>query len=233
MRSKHVEAWNKLILKQKFCASSRLITEINILRCTISKTSKTSYCLRVNFTVIWCLKKIYTVEVLLVWFVHLLSTSGFLTKKKLRFPCLFWMLLQHGMLSKTELRDNMKQTPFFTNCSVSTAEDIPNLVQSGDLCYGVLSRPPLELVVGQMKQSTSSHVTYRSFPTTVSQLKTCDFSGEIFKGFEVLQFSMSATMTHLLASGELCELHYDIIPVKSASANVSFYTSNTKTPDFE
>ena len=29
MSSKHVEAWNKLIVKQKFCASSWLITEIN------------------------------------------------------------------------------------------------------------------------------------------------------------------------------------------------------------
>jgi len=29
MCSKHVEAWNKLIVKQKFCASSWLITEIN------------------------------------------------------------------------------------------------------------------------------------------------------------------------------------------------------------
>ena len=27
--SKHVEAWNKLIVKQKICASSWLITEIN------------------------------------------------------------------------------------------------------------------------------------------------------------------------------------------------------------
>jgi len=40
MCSKHVEAWNKLVVKQKFCASSWLITEINILRCTVSKTSK-------------------------------------------------------------------------------------------------------------------------------------------------------------------------------------------------
>jgi len=29
MWSKHVEAWNKLIVKQKFCASSWLITKIN------------------------------------------------------------------------------------------------------------------------------------------------------------------------------------------------------------
>jgi hypothetical protein len=27
---------------------------------------------------------------------------------------------------------------------------------------------------------------YRSFATTLSQLKICDFSGETFKGFEVL-----------------------------------------------
>ena len=40
MCSKHVEAWNKLIVKQKFRASSWLITKINILRCTVSKTSK-------------------------------------------------------------------------------------------------------------------------------------------------------------------------------------------------
>jgi len=40
MCSKHVEAWNKLTVKQTFCASSSLITEINIQRCTVSKTSK-------------------------------------------------------------------------------------------------------------------------------------------------------------------------------------------------
>ena len=38
--SKHVEAWNKLIVKQKFYATILLITEINILRCTVTKTSK-------------------------------------------------------------------------------------------------------------------------------------------------------------------------------------------------
>ena len=38
-------------------------------------------------------------------------------------------------------------------------------------------------------------VTYRSFATTVSQLKISDFSGERFKGFEVLYFYMSATKT--------------------------------------
>jgi len=53
-----------------------------------------------------------------------------------------------------------------------------------------------------------------------------------FKGLEVLQFSMSATTTHLLSSGEFCKLHYDTTPIKSASANVSFYTNNSKMPDF-
>jgi hypothetical protein len=66
----------------------------------------------------------------------------------------------------------------------------------------------------------------------VSQLKICNFSGETFKGSEVLQFSISATMTQLLSSGEFCKLHYDTIPVKSASANVYFYTSNSKLPNF-
>jgi hypothetical protein len=60
----------------------------------------------------------------------------------------------------------------------------------------------------------------------VSQLKICDFSGEAFEGFEVLYFSMSATTTLLLSSGEFCKLRYENITVKSASANVSFYTNN-------
>jgi hypothetical protein len=42
---------------------------------------------------------------------------------------------------------------------------------------------------------------YRLIATTVSQLKIIDFSGEMFKGFEVLLFSMSATKTQLLSSG--------------------------------
>jgi hypothetical protein len=42
---------------------------------------------------------------------------------------------------------------------------------------------------------------------------------------------VSATTTQLLSSGEFCILRYDTIPVKSASANVSFYTSNSKMPN--
>jgi hypothetical protein len=67
----------------------------------------------------------------------------------------------------------------------------------------------------------------------VSQLKICDFSEEAFKGFEVLYFCRSATMTHLLSSSEFCKLRYDPIPVKSASANIPFFTSNSKIPNFE
>jgi hypothetical protein len=74
--------------------------------------------------------------------------------------------------------------------------------------------------------------TYRSCATRVSQLKICDFSGKTLKSFEVLQFSMSATTTQLLSSGELRKLRYDTIPVKSASANVSFYSNNSKMPNF-
>jgi hypothetical protein len=62
----------------------------------------------------------------------------------------------------------------------------------------------------------------------LSQLKICDFSGEAFKGFEALYFAMSATTTQLL-----CKLRYDTTLVKSASANVYFYTNNSKMPNFE
>jgi len=43
---------------------------------------------------------------------------------------------------------------------------------------------------------------------------------------------MSATTTQLLSSGEFYKLRYDTKPVKSASANVSFYTNNSKIPKF-
>jgi hypothetical protein len=61
----------------------------------------------------------------------------------------------------------------------------------------------------------------------------CDFSGETFKDFEVLKLSMSATTTQLLSGGEFCKLRYDTIPVKSASANDSFYTNNPKMSNFD
>jgi len=44
---------------------------------------------------------------------------------------------------------------------------------------------------------------------------------------------MSATKTQLLSSGEFWEVRYDTIPVKSAFANVYFYTNNSKMPNFK
>jgi len=64
---------------------------------------------------------------------------------------------------------------------------------------------------------------YRSFATTVSQLKIYDFSGETFKDFEVQLSAMSATTTQLLSSGEFCTMRFDNIHVQSAS--VSFTVS--------
>jgi len=66
----------------------------------------------------------------------------------------------------------------------------------------------------------------------VSQIKICDFSGVAFKCCEVLQFSVSATTTQLLSSGEFCKLRYDTVPVTSASVNISFYTNNSKNVKF-
>jgi hypothetical protein len=39
---------------------------------------------------------------------------------------------------------------------------------------------------------------------------------------------MSATTTQLLSSGEFCKQPYDTIPVKIESANVTFYSNNSK-----
>ena len=76
-------------------------------------------------------------------------------------------------------------------------------------------------------------MSYRSCTATLSQLEICNFSGETFQGFEVLLSTMSAMTTQLLSSGQFCNLRDDTIPVKGASANVSFYTNNSKMPNFE
>jgi hypothetical protein len=44
---------------------------------------------------------------------------------------------------------------------------------------------------------------------------------------------MSATTTQLLSSGEFYKLRFYTKPVKSVSANVSFYAKNSKMPNFE
>jgi len=76
-------------------------------------------------------------------------------------------------------------------------------------------------------------ILHGSFATTVLRLKISDFSGETFKGFELLYFSMSATTTQLLSGGQFCKLHCGTTPVKSASSKVSFYTNKLNRPNFE
>jgi len=44
---------------------------------------------------------------------------------------------------------------------------------------------------------------------------------------------MTVMTTQLLSSDEFFRLRDDTIPVKSAPANVSFYTNNSKLPNFE
>ena len=95
-----------------------------------------------------------------------------------------------------------------------------------DICAENRTKQVNVLPGGIYSNHCASDRWYRSLATAVSQLKICDFSGETFKDFEEILSAMSATTTQLLSSGEFCKLRYDTIPVKSASANVSFYTSN-------
>jgi hypothetical protein len=53
------------------------------------------------------------------------------------------------------------------------------------------------------------------------------FQKKLMKVLKYYNF-LSATTTQLLSSGEFCKLRYDTIPVKSVSANISFYKSNYK-----
>ena len=84
MCSKHVEAWNKLTVKQKFCASSWLITEINKEFNYVTLNVNTSYCSpipirssvfrHVTFAVVQGL--LYIIPVLIIQCVTELLKSG-------------------------------------------------------------------------------------------------------------------------------------------------------------
>jgi len=69
----------------------------------------------------------------------------------------------------------------------------------------------------------------KAFPTSLTYdnsvkiLKSVIFQEQHLKVLKRYNF-LSATMTKPLSSGEFCELRYDTVPVKSASANVSFCT---------
>jgi len=94
MCTKHVEAWNKLIVKQTFCASSWLITEINKLRCTVSKMSK-------NVNGCWLTKrtdKQHEIYELSCWPVLLKIISGSLVVITKQQNKIFFALLLHTYL---------------------------------------------------------------------------------------------------------------------------------------
>jgi len=107
-----------------------------------------------------------------------------------------------------------------------------SIVQIASFLHRITSAPAAFLCLPYPPFATTVPQHCHNTVTTLSPLKICDFSAETFKCFEVLYFSMSATTTQLLSSGEFCKLRYDTIPVKSASANVSFYTNNSKMPNF-
>ena len=59
------------------------------------------------------------------------------------------------------------------------------------------------------------------------------FQERLLQVLKCCNFSISATTTQLLSSGEFFKLRYDTIHVKSAFSNVSFCTNNSKMPNFE
>ena len=85
--------------------------------------------------------------------------------------------------------------------------------------------------------------TYRSFATTESQQSHNRVTTESqqshnskFVIFQKKRLKVLKCCNFLWVQrrhGEFCKLRYDIKPVKSASANVSFYNNNSKMPNFE
>jgi len=49
-----------------------------------------------------------------------------------------------------------------------------------------MENPEFICIANVIAKRTEKTTSYRSFATTLSQLKMCDFSGETSKGFEVL-----------------------------------------------
>ena len=107
---KHLKEWNKLIVKQKFCASSWLITETNILRCMVSKTSKHFYLCLPTFVddaafVLQCRQKVK-------WF----QNNGHVYTSKLFLPLhefLIFTLTQSNISHNNFLVNNQFDAQFF------------------------------------------------------------------------------------------------------------------------
>jgi len=70
-------------------------------------------------------------------------------------------------------------------------------------------------------------------PQQCHNLKCVIFQERLLKVLKCYNFLWVRWRWQLISSGELCKLRYEAIPVKSASANVSFYTNNSKMPNFE
>jgi len=82
MCSNHVEAWNKLIVKQKFCASSWLITEINNSYCISDFSAATHSYFDPTLGIYSCLTILYIIKVVfrlilnyIEWMTPLCSTQ--------------------------------------------------------------------------------------------------------------------------------------------------------------
>jgi hypothetical protein len=70
-----------------------------------------------------------------------------------------------------------------------------------------------DTTVSQLFHNTDTTLTQHCHNSVTTQ-NLVIFSRETFEDFEVLQFSMSATTTQLLSSGEFCKLRCDTVPVK-------------------
>ena len=55
-----------------------------------------------------------------------------------------------------------------------------------DILLSAVSVLVVARLISEVPEGVTNYSVYRSFATRVPQLKICDFSGEAFKGFEVL-----------------------------------------------
>jgi len=107
-----------------------------------------------------------------------LSDSG----GKWIWDCNLHSLLDHIVIKKEMLKisEIMEQTTSWEADSHALSEEITLAPSKSEVHFHVQQSLPLAAVLSQ------TVLDHRSFPTTLSQLKFCDFSGETFGSFEVL-----------------------------------------------
>jgi hypothetical protein len=76
-------------------------------------------------------------------------------------------------------------------------------------------------------------ISYRPLPTKLSQLKISDFSGERFKFLKFHNFLWVQRQHNCSLAASFANCVMTLYLLKSAPANVSFYTNNSKMPNFE